>query len=146
MRRILICGAPLLLGACFSYMALGTTTPVRGSEVVAHLSVPLAVPLQDVTVQEVYVATGRVAYADSDSLVLAVDRFTSAVGTNYPGLGTLLTIRRDHVGTLEQRRVSAPKTALLLGTGAAALVAIVYSVGPLLGGGSGAPPGPPTTP
>jgi hypothetical protein len=145
-RHILLHCSPVLLGACMSYTKLGTATPVRGTEVVARLSVPLVVPLQDVTVSAVDVAAGRVAYADTDSLVLAVDRFTSATGTNYPGFGTSVTLRRDQVATLEQRHVSGGKTALLLTAGAAAIVGIVYSVGPLFGSGSGAPPGPPTTP
>src|SRR5205823_11032010 len=38
---------PVFLGACFSYAALGGATPARGSDVVARLSVPLQVPLQD---------------------------------------------------------------------------------------------------
>jgi hypothetical protein len=137
---------PLLLGGCFSYVALGTPMPRRGTDVVARLSAPLAVPLQDVTVREVYVATGKVTYADDDSLVLAVERFRSEAGTDYPGLGTSITVRRNQIAELQERRIAAGKTVLLLGAGAAALVAIVYSVGPLLGSSSGAPPGPPTAP
>lgn len=146
MRRIAIASFPLILGACFSYVALGTRLPARGADVVARLSPPLAVPLQDVTVREVNVATGRVAYADTDSLVLSVDRFTSGAGTSYPGLGTSITIPRNQIAMLEERRVSTGKTALLLGAGAATIVAIVYSVGPLLGSSAGTPPGPPTPP
>lgn len=137
---------PLLLGACFSYVPLGTATPRRGSEVIARLSPPLAVPLQDVTVREVNTTTGKVAYADEDSLVLAVEHFRSEAGTDYPGLGTTITVRRSQIAELQERRIAAGKTVLLFGAGAAALGAIVYSVGPLLGSSSGAPPGPPTTP
>jgi hypothetical protein len=137
---------PLLLGGCFSYVALGAATPRRGTDVVAKLSTPLAVPLQDVTVREVNATTGKVTYADDDSLVLAVEHFRSDAGTDYPGLGTTITIRRDHIAELQERRIAAGKTVLLLGAGAVALGAIVYSVGPLLGSTSGAPPGPPTPP
>ena len=136
----------LLLGGCFSYVALGTATPRRGTDVIAKLSAPLAVALQDVTVREVNATTGKVTYADDDSLVLAVEHFRSEAGTDYPGLGTTITIRRDHIAELQERRIAAGKTMLLLGAGAAALGAIVYSVGPLLGSSSGAPPGPPTPP
>ncbi len=136
----------VLLAGCFSYLPLGTATPVRGRDVIARLSTPLAIPLQDVTVRQVTVTVGRVAYADADSLVLVVERFTSDAGTDYPGLGTSVTIRRTQIGSLEERRVAKGRTILVLGGGVAALVAIVYSVGPLLGSSAGAPPGPPPQP
>src|SRR3989440_1939868 len=87
-----------------------------------------------------------VAYADADSLVLVVERFTSDAGTDYPGLGTSVTIRRTQIGSLEERRVAKGRTILVLGGGVAAIVAIVASVGPLLGSSSGAPPPPPPQP
>jgi len=144
--RSIVALFPLLLGACFSYVALGTKTPHPGTDVIARLSPPLAVPLQDVTVREVNATTGKVTYADDDSLVLAVERFRSEAGTDYPGLGTSITIRRNQIAELQERRIAAGKTVLLFGAGAGALVAIVYAVGPLLGSSSGAPPGPPTPP
>jgi hypothetical protein len=144
--RSIVALFPLLLGACFSYVALGTATPRRGTDVIAKLSAPLAVPLQDVTVREVNTTTGKVIYADEDSLVLAVERFQSEAGTDYPGLGTTITVRRSQIAELQERRIAPGKTVLLFGAGAAALGAIVYSVGPLLGSSSGAPPGPPATP
>src|SRR5439155_684380 len=82
-------------------------------------------------------------YADADSIVLTAQRFTSDAGTDYPGLGTSVTIPRSQIAQLEERHVSKARTALVLGGGVAALVAIVASVGPLLGSSSGAPPPPP---
>ena len=136
----------VFIGGCFSYAALDAGGPRRGSDVVAQLAAPLAVPLQDVTVRQVVRATGTVSYVDQDSLVLAVERFRSEGGTEYPGLGATLAIRRSQISELRQRHVSTGRTALLLGAGAAALTAIVYSVGSLRGTGSGAPPGPPPAP
>ncbi len=144
--RSIVVWFPLVLGGCYSYLALGPATPRPGTEVIARLSPPLAVPLQDVTVREVNVTTGRVTYADDDSLVLAVERFRSEAGTDYPGLGTSIMVRRNQIAELQERRVSAGKTVLLFGAGAAALAAIVVSVGQLVGSTSGAPPGPPTPP
>src|SRR6266550_2817470 len=109
---------PLLLGGCFSYVALTGGTPAGGSEVVARLSVPLAIPLQDVTVRQVSMATGRVAYADADSIVLVAESFSSDAGSSYPGFGTNVTILRNHIGSLEERRVSKGRTLLVLGEGA----------------------------
>ena len=136
----------LLLGGCFSYVALTGDMPARGSEVVARLSVPLAIQLQDVTVRQVSMATGRVAYADADSIVLVAESFGSDAGSSYPGFGTNVTLLRNHIGSLEERRVSRGRTILVLGGGVAALVAIVHSVGPLLGSSAGTPPPPPPQP
>jgi len=136
----------LLLCSCVSYRELGTLTPARGSEVVVTVAQPLAIPLEEVTVREVNVASGRVTYADADSLVLAVQQFSSISGAHYPGLGTQITIERGRIATLRQRKVAPARTALLLGLGAGALVAIVTSVGPLLGSGSNGPPEPPPQP
>src|SRR5207237_10907028 len=132
----------VVLGGCFSYVALSGAVPARGRDVVARLSPPLAVPLQDVTVREVTLATGKVAYADADSIVLTAQRFTSDAGSDYPGLGTSVTIPRSQIAQLEAPHVSQPRTALVLAGGVAALVAIVASVGALLGSSSGAPPPP----
>jgi len=134
---------PLVSYGCVTYQELGTLTPAHGSDVVATLSRPVAIPLQDVTVREVNEAAGRVSYAGSDSLVLTVEQFRSVSGEHYPGLGTTLTIERDRIATLRQRRVAPARTALLVAVGAGALVAIVTSVGSLFGTSGGGPPPPP---
>jgi hypothetical protein len=138
---------PVLLGGCFSYVALGSVPPARGADVVAKLGVPLDIGLQDITVHDIQEAVGKVAYADADSVVVVVERFRSGLGTDYPGLGTTVAIPRSHIADLEQRRVSAGRTSLLLATGAAALVAIVYSVRQLTSSTSNpSPPPPPPQP
>jgi hypothetical protein len=134
---------PVLLGACYSYVALGTVPPARGVDVVAKLAVPLDIGLQDITVHDIEEAVGKVAYVDADSLVVVAERFRSALGTDYPGLGSTIAIPRTHIANLAQRRVSAGRTSLLLGAGAAALVAIVYSVRQLTSSTSNPPPPPP---
>ena len=144
--RFAIALPSLLLCGCVSYRELGTLTPARGSEVVATLTQPLAIPLEEVTVREVNVASGRVTYADADSLVLAVQQFSATSGARHPGLGTHVTIERDRIATLRQRKVATARTALLLAVGVGALVAIVTSVGPLFGSGSNGPPEPPPQP
>jgi hypothetical protein len=136
----------LLLQGCFSYVALSGALPARGCEVVATMSVPLAIPIQDVTIRQVTLATGKVAYADADSIVLVAERFTSDAGVDYPGLGTSVTIPRRQIAQLEERHVSKARSALMLAGGVAAIAAIVASVGQLRGSSSGAPPPPPPQP
>jgi len=153
LRPVLV---PVLLGGCFSYVQLATGTPGRGTEVVATVRTPLEVRLGDVTVHDVILAQGRVAYADPDSIVLSGTRFLSESGVEYGSLGTSVRIERSTVTELKRRHVSAWKTALAVGASGAVLAAILASVGPLAGSSSGggppkpgaslAPPPPPPQP
>lgn len=131
--------ASLLLGGCYSYAKLDTTTPpVRGWQVVATLSVPLDLQLQETTVHQVNLVAGQVVYVDPDSVVIAVSHFATASGSDYLGLGARATIRPAGVTDLQRKRVSPFRTGLALVAGAAAITGIVLSVGPLVGfGGSG---------
>jgi hypothetical protein len=145
MRARVLCFATILSG-CYSYTRVDTVAPPRNAEVVATLSMPVDVRVHEVTVHEVTFVEGRVAYADADSLVLSGRRFLSAGGTEYASLGSPVTILRSSIGELRHKRVSAWKTALALGAGGGAIAAIVASVGPLAGTGSGGgPPKPPAS-
>jgi len=141
--RVAVCGSGIFLTACFGYAPLGPTTPARGAEITARVSAPLEVRLGEITLNDVTLAQGRVTYADADSLVIAGTRFVSAAGTEYGSLGSTVTIPRNQVVDLKQKRVSAWKTALALGAGGAAIAAIIVSVGPLAGSSSGGGPGKP---
>jgi hypothetical protein len=131
--------ASVLACGCFSFTKLDTTVPPqRGWQVVATLSTPLDLRLQETTVHAVNVVAGQVMYADGDSVVVSVTRFTTASGNTYPGLGTSATIHPTAVVDLQHKRVSRFRTGLALVAGAAAITGIVLSVGPLVGfGGSG---------
>jgi len=93
----------------------------------------MEIRLQETTVHEVNLVAGRVLYADSDSLIVAVSRFTTASANDYPGLGTRVAIRPADVRDLEHHRLSPFRTGLALGTGAAVILGVVFSVGQLLG-------------
>ncbi len=133
MRLLAACTAIGLWG-CVSYTRLDTATPpIPGWDVQARLSAPMEIRLQETTVHEVNLVAGRVLYADSDSLIVAVSRFTTASANDYPGLGTRVAIRPADVRDLEHHRLSPFRTGLALGTGAAVILGVVFSVGQLLG-------------
>ncbi|OLC07623.1 MAG: hypothetical protein AUH42_03250 [Gemmatimonadetes bacterium 13_1_40CM_70_11] len=140
--RLAALALPLVWG-CYSYTSLGSDAPPARADVIARLAAPTDIPLEDVTVHEVTLLDGHVIAADGDSLVLALTRFTATSGVTYAGFGARVAIPRVRVADLQLRRVSAARTALLIGGGAAALVGIVASVGPLFGGGDHPPPGGP---
>src|SRR3989449_11235905 len=113
--RIAVCGCGIFLTACFGYAQLGPTTPARGTEVAASVSAPLEVRIGELTVHDVTLAQGRVTYADADSLVIAGTRFVSAAGTEYGSVGSTVTIPRNQIVDLKQKRGSAGETRPALG-------------------------------
>jgi hypothetical protein len=137
--RLVIVLAGVIECGCFSYAKLDTSVPPqRGWQVVATLSVPLDLRLQETTVHQVNVVAGQVVYVDADSVVIAVSHFATVGGNSYPGLGAMATIWPTGVVDLQHKRVSRFRTGLALVAGAAAITGIVLSVGPLVGfGGSG---------
>ena len=133
--------AALLVGlipvsACLSYTPMGNVTPVRGAEVVATVT-PLDARVGEITVHHVTHVAGRVAFADSDSLVIAGTRFISETGTEYGSIGDAVTIPHAQLLEIKRKRVSAWRTGIAFGLGGAAVAAIVAGVGPLSGFGSG---------
>lgn len=137
MRRAVALLTGALSTGCFSYIPVETEPVPKGAEVMATLAVPGEARLHNITLHDVAVARGRVLFADADSVVLASQRLETIAGTDHRGEGALVTLQRRQLAHLAQRRVSAFKTGLMLGTGAGALVALVVTVGSLVGGGSG---------
>ena|SRR5438309_840673 len=149
MRGIPISGLLLCCG-CFSYAQIGSTAaqpgPQRGAEVIARLAVPSEFQVGSITIRDVTAVTGRVAYADSDSLVIAARQLSAASGDDYAGSEGLLPIRRSQIARLDRRHFSPWKTGVALGVGVGAIAATIAGVHQLLGGaagGAGKPPPPP---
>ncbi len=134
--RATLIGLLLCLTACMSYTPLGNITPARGAEVVATVA-PLDARIGELTVHGVTRVEGRVAFADSDSLIITGNRFISQTGAEYRSIGDAVTIPRAQVTEIKQKHVSAWKTAIAFGASGAAVAAIIAGVGPLAGFGSG---------
>ena len=149
MRGISISGLLLCCG-CFPYAQINTTAtqpgPQPGAEVIARLAVPGEFQVGSVTIHDVTAVAGRVAYADTDSLVIAARQLSAASGDDYAGSEGLLPIRRSQIARLEEKRFSLWKTGVAFGVGVGAIVGTIAGVHQLLGaagGGPGKPPPPP---
>ena len=130
---------PLATG-CFAY------APARGvilrpdSEVRAHLGTPLKVDAGAVSVNNVQMVDGRVVRSGSDSLVLSAMRLSSSSGQQFPGDAVTVAIPRASLSSLEQRRFSPERTALVVGTTALMYLLIQSALpqgGSKGGGGNG---------
>jgi len=78
---------------------------------------------------------GRLLSASDTTLTLAVSSVSSIGGAKAPWAGEAVTVRRSGVASVQQRRLSKGRTALLIGAliGAAALI---FTAGLAIGGGS----------
>ncbi len=135
---------------CFSYVRIdpGAPEPRRGTEVIASLGPDAGreFAVGQITIRGVTKVAGAVAYADTDSLVIAARRLWSSDGDDYAGSEGLFTITRSQLSGLEQRRVSAWKSGVAAAIAVGVLAATVAGIHQLLGsssGGGGKPPPPP---
>ena len=134
--RLLMVGTVAALCGCVSYSSVDLRIPpAPGWVVQAQLATPLDVRLQETTVHDVNVVAGRVLFADPESVVVAVSRFATAGANDYAGLGARIAIPSTAVTHIAHQRISPFRTGLAIGTGVGAMLAVVFSVGQLLGTG-----------
>jgi hypothetical protein len=145
-------GRPLLklllalsLGAsgCFQYVPVEGVPP-QGTPVRAGLSRPVAIELSDLTANNIVEVRGEIVAGQSEEIVLSAFALRAANEFEYPGRGQTVSLPRDAVARLEQKRISVSRTALAT----AGLVGLGYLVQLALkavgGGGGGDPGGPPS--
>lgn len=134
----------LTLNGCFAYMPSRGAPLRQGQGVRVLLSSPLDVRLVDVTANNVATLDGEVVSSDSTSLVLSARMVRSNTGYEQLGGGATVQIPTTQIGEIEERRLSAIKTAGLVGiiVGLTAIVAAANTGtgvkgGPGGGGGAG---------
>lgn len=135
---VVVCG-------CYSYVAVAGRAPANGAYVQVDLAAPRDVVLQDVTVHGITTLQGRVLASDADSLAVAVARLWGQEGRTYEATSIGVSLPRQDVAALREKRASPVRSALAIGTGAAGIVATILGVRALVGSGGGStrPPPPP---
>jgi hypothetical protein len=131
----------VVVGGCYRYVAVGGTAPADGADVQLELAAPRDVVLQDVTVHGITAVQGRLLFADSDSVALAVARLWGLEGRSYEATGIGVSLPRQGITSVRAKRMSPARSGLAMGVGAATIVAMVLGVKSLVGsgGGSGTP-------
>lgn len=143
--------APLLalaagLAGCYQYAPPSSGPVASGREVRAVLTDSGARALGQTVGEGVQWVDGRLLSSPADSAVtLAVTETTTRSGHTTPWSGENVSIPRGYVATFEQKVLSRPHTATLLGVAAmlavgtyAALRSSPNSGGAVSGGGGGA--------
>ena len=133
------------LGGCYSYVAVGVVAPAAGVDVQVEFAAPRDVVLQEVTVHGVTAVQGRLLSSDSDSVALAVAQLWGLEGLSYEATGVGVSLPRQGIARVREKRMSRARSGLAIGAGGAAIVATILGVRALVGsgGGSGRPPPPP---
>lgn len=106
--------ALVLLGsttACFHYVP-AETVPSQGTPVRAHLDPPVPVQLRDITANSVVRVTGEVVTSDSEQIILSAFSVEGAGNQHFAGGGSTVSLPRDALQSLEERRLSTGRTAL----------------------------------
>ena len=132
-----------LSGACYTYQyqPLAAPAPRPGVEVRAELSTPIRVQIGEMTLNDVSLVEGQVYYAQGDSVMVWGQWIYTRGGTRFSANGGSLYLDRQHVGTLQVRRLSAVRSGVAGAVTVGLVVALFQLVESALGGGgSGGPP------
>lgn len=132
LRRLLALLLLLGTGACFHYVP-GSGATRQGARVRVELAQPTPVELREVTANNVTNVSGELVSSASSRLVVSVFALRAAGGFEYFSSGETVTFPGDAIGRVEERKISALRTALA----AALLGAAVYAIGSTLGGSTG---------
>ncbi|HEX2091270.1 MAG TPA: hypothetical protein VHG28_02665 [Longimicrobiaceae bacterium] len=125
---LLLC---FLLNGCFSYVP-AQSTPGRAARVRVMLAAPTDFRLLDYTANEVVLAEGEMVRADEREVVLSVLQLQARSGYEFAGRGETLSIPRSNIASLQTKRVSLLRSALVAG----AVVLIVTLTERLIAGAS----------
>lgn len=127
---------PPALQACYEYTPVDTQASAMpaGQYVELQISDRGRVGLGNRLGVGVRQISGNVVSANSDEIVLSVDEVKNIDGDRTRWAGDTTHISREYVALASQRKVSAFKTAALVG-GAVAVVAVAAARG-LIGGGT----------
>ncbi len=139
------CLSLCLLAGCVQLVPLDGVAPTPGKTVQMDLNEPIEFQVVGALLQNLNRIEGTYLANSADSLIVTADYLWSVAGAKHRGYGARLAIPRQRVEALQERRVSAWRTAVLAGAGVGALGLVIFSVEQLVGGdgGNGGPgPGP----
>jgi hypothetical protein len=130
--------------ACYYYEPIATLEPAQGSYLSATLNDLGTDTLSRSIGPDVRSIRGRLLTADETALHLSVTGVTLHHGENITWKGEPVTLNRSYVAGLEQRRLSRPRTAIIVAATVVGLVAtykVFQGIG-LIPTNSGGPPAP----
>ena len=127
--RLVLAGALILTG-CYTYRPLATTEPAEGTRVSAQLTGDGSRELAAQVGPDVLHMEGTVLHADSSGLQLEVREIESYRGIRSDWNGEQVSLPREAVAGIQERKLSPGGTGIMSGV----IVAGLYAVYRILGG------------
>lgn len=125
-RRALLGAALVALPACYDYVPVTTSPPV-GEIVALDITDRGRVDLADRFGPGVGRIEGRLMSAASDQYVVAVSRVTQINGETAAWTGEKVTLSRDVVGSVQNRKFARGRSALIAAVATAGVVGFIIS-------------------
>lgn len=129
-----VAGALTLCTGCYTYVP-ASTAPVAGSEVAVILTDRGRVALNDRVGPEIDQLRGRLVSSTDSSVTVSMKESVSLRGVSANWTDEMLTLTRDHFGSVRLKQLSRGRTTVLAGGFGAALAAVVLTSS-LVGGTS----------
>jgi uncharacterized protein (DUF58 family) len=136
-----VLGTVQLLSACYQYIPV-RSTPTVGSQVGFDINDEGRVGLREQLGPGVARVEGRLTAVEGDTMVVQASSVTQIRGRPMPADSVRVRVSKGFVEAIDERRLSRPRTYIVLGIGAAIVAAFLGSKG-FGKGPSSDPPGEP---
>lgn len=134
-RHILVVlGSLPVLGGCFYYIPAQATDRTVGEHLAFQITDVGRAALSERLGQGVIRVEGTLRQAKPEGFEMNVWRVQQIGDINSRWSGEVVTINRDYIGSVEERRLSRPKTIMAVSGATIGLFALAKSLG--LGGGA----------
>lgn len=132
----------LLWTGCFHYVPI-EGVPEQGTPVRLGLAQPISIELSDLTANNIVEVRGEIIAAPADRILVSAFGLRSAGDFEFLGRGETVSLPRDAIARLEEKRISPGRTAvasaLLVGAGYLVQLGLRSAVGGGEGDGGGQP-------
>ncbi len=133
---IVLAAGPLASG-CYTYSRVESAGVPPGQDVVVELNDQARVDLAGAVGQSPFRRGGRLTHRTDSTVVLSLRSVETLRGERVTWTGETVTVRRNGVTGMQQRRFSRGRTAAITVAAVAAAVAAVVGVSLAAGGGGG---------
>lgn len=110
MRRAFYASSLLVLAGCFVYSPAETRNTPAGMQIEIRLSPEGQRALDRELGSNAYLITGVLYQDDSESIRMRLSRVRRSDGKDFPGAGQMISVDRDYVVSVQERRVSERRT------------------------------------
>lgn len=131
-RLACLTGTLLLSTACYTYVP-GRTMPVAGSEVAVVLTDRGRIALNDRVGPEMDELRGRLMSSSDSNVVISMTESVSLRGVSAKWTDEVLSLHREHFGSLRIKELSKGRTMVTAGAATAATVFLIFNSGIVTG-------------